>query len=137
MAFAVEEHAATFALQFPLFVGDAVALAQECIEAVVVGASADALAAVAQFYAEHTIFKEDRHELLAAYVHDGHCDRIDIADKTELVVYYLARVKAIGINTIIRNLQVNGLAIEISNGRIACNIILLTTSGEHEKAEES
>lgn len=137
MAFSVEEHTAAFALQFPLLVGDAVALAQERIEAVVVGAAADALAAVAHFDAEHTIFEEDGHEPLAAYVHNGHRDGVHVADKAELVVHHLARVQAIGINTIVGNFQIDGLAVEISNGRVACNIILLTTSGEqHDKAEK-
>ena len=137
MAFSVEEHAAAFALQFPLLVGDAVAFAQERIETVVVGAAADALAAVAHFDAEHTIFEEDGHEPLAAYVHDGHRDGVHVADKVELVVHHLARVQAIGIDTIVGNFQIDGLAVEISNGRVACNIILLTTSGEqHEKAEK-
>ena len=136
VAFAVEEHTAAFALQFPLLVGDAVALAQERIEAVVVGAAADALSAVPHFDAEHAVFEEDGHEPLAAYVHDGHRDGVHITDKVELVVHHLAGVQAIGVNAIVGNFQIDCLAVEISNGRVACNIILLTTSCEQEKAEE-
>ena len=116
-----------------MFVGDAVALAQERIEAVVARAAADALAVMPHLYVEHTVFEDDRHEALATKVHDGQHNRIYITDEVKLAVYHLAGVQAIGVNPIVGDFQIDRLAVEISNGRVASNIILFTTRSEQQE----